>query len=225
MIGAVRNADEAGDEAGHDPSQQHDEAHRDAHQIGGLRVVGHRAHGDSLLGLGEEPPEDRADHQGDGHVVEVAFADQRPPDFHRGWIEGDRERLGVAAPQPTGNAMQYVVDPKGGGEQGQPVRIRNRTHDHAFHQHAEADAADHNHWQHQIVIEIEFLDEDDAEEGRDHRKIALGEIDGSGVSEDDNHGNGRQGIEAAGCESAHKLLSKHVMYSLFPQPVQANARE
>jgi hypothetical protein len=89
----------------------------------------------------------------------------------------DGKCLGVAPPQPPREAVQDVVHAERGGEQRQPVGIRDRAHDQALDDHAEQRTADHRQQQRDVIIESELLEQEQRDERGDHREIALGEVD------------------------------------------------
>ena len=144
----------------------------------------------------------------------MPLADDGAEHVDRRRIERNWKGLGVAAPQPTGESMQYVIHAKSCREQRKPVRIRNGPHDQALDEDAKQRHADDRQGEGEVIVESELLEQDQRHESADHREVALGEIDGAGIAKDNDHRNGSQCIEATGREPAHNLLAKHLASSM-----------
>src|SRR5437867_5261205 len=99
---APEDSTEGGRQPGDGPREREDEAHVDAHRHRRLLVVGGRAHGDTHSTFSEEPGEGDQEDAGHEGRNQVDRRDVDLPDHVR--LEGDGERnvLGLGAPEHGG---------------------------------------------------------------------------------------------------------------------------
>jgi len=179
--------------------------HLHADQFADLRVEGRSPHRKAQLGEVEEKVDPSQDHQADGDDAHVLDRDQDASDLDWPGREGRGERLGDITPDHTGQGVYHREEGEGHDHHAQLTALLERPDDDPFDQQGPDESERHRDDQGQREWKVKGDQKGPADEGCEHRKLALREVDQPHRAVDQDQGQGEAGVDAAGGEPGYHL--------------------
>jgi len=201
-----QHASDRADRGGHAPAERRHPADANADEAGGIRVGGGGTHRETQAGAAEEQvqqaeqPERHADHAGLVRVGE-AVADQRLV------AERGREGLDRVIPEIAGGAVQDAEERDERDEAAEHRGVVDRPEQDPLDQDA-ADKRQNDRGGKGDPVGLAPIHQLPGDKGREHRHLALSEIEMVDRLVDHDDRQRHAGIDAAGRQPRHDLLQQ-----------------